>query len=176
MNSKKVFDALLVLQYKSGDKKALGMLVKRHHHKLCRHSYGYTHDIDSAKDIVQECWNIIIRKIDFLKDPNAFGSWAMRIVTRKSLDFVKKKAKERERLKGISHEEEVDFDEVHNSTLKKLQLAISNLPQDQRTVIRLFYTQEYSLKEIAGILEVSVGTVKSRLFHAREKLKTILKT
>ena len=175
MTPEKVFDSLLVLQYKSGDKKALGILVKRYHRRLCRHSYGYTHDIDSAKDIVQDCWNIIINKIDFLKDPNAFGSWAMRIVTRKSLDYVNKKTKDRERVNEIPPLKQDDLEIEHSLMMQKLSRAITSLPQDQQTVLRLFYTQEYSLKEIACILEISIGTVKSRLFHAREKLKTILK-
>lgn len=174
MTTSKVFDALLVLQYKSGNNQALGMLVNRHHHKLCRHSYRYTNDRDISQDIVQDCWNIIINKIDFLKDPNAFGSWAMRIVTRKSLDFVNLRAKDRERAKELPQVQH-DVDEEHGSTIEKLRKAISVLPQDQQIVLSLFYTQEYSLKEISNILEVSVGTVKSRLFHAREKLKTILK-
>jgi len=176
MSTRRVFDALLVLQYKSGDKDAFGMLVKRHHHKLCRHSYTYTQDVDSSKDIVQDCWNLILKKIDSLKNPNAFGSWAMRIVTRKSLDFVNLKAKEMERAKDLPRQADDDTTVEHESSIEKLRKAISVLPQDQQTVLNLFYTQEYSLREISEILEVSVGTVKSRLFHAREKLKAILKS
>ena len=174
MAKEKVFDALLVLQYRSGNKKALGLLVKRHHHQMCRHSYSFTRDIDSSKDIVQDCWSIIINKIDFLKDPNVFGSWAMRIVTRKSLDFVNKRTRERQEKNTLPIEDENSSEEKRTIFIE-LQKAIAGLPQDQQTVLRLFYTQEYSLKEIASILDVSVGTVKSRLFHAREKLKTVLK-
>lgn len=176
MTTKKVFDALLVLQYKSGDNKALGMLVKRHHRRFCRHAYRYTHDINSSKDIVQDCWDIIINKIARLKNPNAFESWAMRIVTRKSLDFVNKKVREREQIKTLPLLDNAEPDEEHSKTLERLQRAIFVLPEGQKVVLSLFYTQEYSLKEIADILEISIGTVKSRLFHAREKLKKILKS
>lgn len=59
---------------------------------------------------------------------------------------------------------------------QKIIQGIRLLPIEQQEVIKLFYTEEYSLKEIAEILRIKHGTVKSRLFHAREKLKTILKT
>ncbi|MFK5974002.1 MAG: RNA polymerase sigma factor [Flavobacteriaceae bacterium] len=176
MTAKKVFDALLVLQYQAGDKKALALLVNRHHHSLCRHSYWYTHNLDISKDIVQDCWGIIIHKLSGLKDPNAFGSWAMRIVTRKTLDSLHKNTSHREKLKTYRIEYgEDDGGEERKSKIQKLQGAIPMLPNNQQLVLRLFYTEEYSLNEISGILEISVGTVKSRLFHAREKLKTILK-
>lgn len=176
MNPNKIFDALLVLQYQSGDKKALGLLVKRHHTKLCRHSYWYTHDLDAAKDIVQDSWSIIITKLGSIRDPNAFGSWAMRIVTRKSLDFLSRNKNDREKLAGYRNTPyDLDPEEDRESDLIRLENAIKLLPNDQQVVLRLFYTEEYSLKEISTILEISIGTVKSRLFHAREKLKAILK-
>ncbi len=68
-----------------------------------------------------------------------------------------------------------DMQAGNKSVLQKLQLMIRVLPKDQQVVLRLFYTEEYSLKEISEILEISVGAVKSRLFHARERLKISLK-
>lgn len=175
-DSNKIFDGLLVLQYRSGKKQALGLLVNRYHQKLCRHSFGYTHDIDASKDIVQDCWSTIIHKLDSLKEPNRFGSWAFRIVTRRSLDFVRKKKREIEKVNSYPDlQNEDDTKSIDESAIQTLQLMIRVLPEDQQVVLRLFYTEEYSLKEIAEILEISIGTVKSRLFHAREKLKTILK-
>ncbi len=175
-NPSKIFDGLLVLQYRTGTKKAMNVLVKKYHNRLCRHSYRFTHDIDASKDIVQDCWRIIINKLDGLKDPNRFGSWSFRIVTRKSLDFVNKKNRAIIALRDYDYN--LNSDEVEtvvNPKTQKLLKAIRLLPKNQQIVIRLFYTETYSLKEIAEILEISSGTVKSRLFHAREKLKSILK-
>ncbi|MBD1262993.1 RNA polymerase sigma factor [Maribacter polysiphoniae] len=176
MSPNKIFDALLVLQYQSGDKKALGMLVKRHHTKFCGHANWYLGDLDASKDVVQDCWGIIINKLGNLRDPNSFSSWAMRIVTRKSIDFLKQNRNKREKLRHYGYTNLEDTtNEEGNAEIIKLQQAIKSLPNDQQIVLRLFYTQEYTLIEISNILDISVGTVKSRLFHAREKLKTILK-
>ena len=70
----------------------------------------------------------------------------------------------------------IDVENDTNETLKKeLLKAIKNLVEHQQTVLRLFYVEAYSLKEIGNILNIPVGTAKSRLFHAREKLKETLK-
>jgi len=175
MSVKKVFDGLLVLQYQAGNKRALGQLVKRHHKKLCVQAYWYTKDMDASKDIVQDCWGIIINKLGNLREPNRFGSWATRIVTRKSLDYLRKNTDRLKKAKVDTIAEDYETMNIKEDSIQQVRKAISVLPKDQQIVLRLFYTQEYSLKEISGILEISVGTVKSRLFHAREKLKISLR-
>ncbi|WP_222983728.1 RNA polymerase sigma factor [Flagellimonas meishanensis] len=172
----RVFDGLLVLEYRSGNKKSLSLLVKRHHLRLCRHAYGYTKDFEASKDIVQDAWSSIIHNMQSLKKPNSFGSWATMIVTRKSLDYLNKKNRDRIKLEDYSYDTEtLEGPDETEPEIQHLLVAIKELPENQRMVLRLFYVEEYSLKEIADILEVSVGTIKSRLFHAREKLKMILK-
>lgn len=171
----KIFDGLLVLRYRSGDKEALNLLVKRHHYRLCKHAYWYTKDRDTAKDIVQDCWNVILIKLNSLRDPNGFKAWATRIVTRKTLDHIKINKRMQEQLREHSV---VCINEINthgSSEIELLHIAIKQLPQEQQIVLKLFYTQEYSLKEISEILAIATGTVKSRLFHAREKLKEIIK-
>jgi RNA polymerase sigma-70 factor (ECF subfamily) len=176
MTPNKIFDALLVLQYQAGDKKALGMLVKRHHNRFCSHANWYLSDLDASKDVVQDCWGIIMNKLSNLRDPNSFSSWAMRIVTRKTIDILRQNKTKREKLGQYQYTNLELTSNEENAEIIKLRQAIKSLPNDQQIVLRLFYTQQYSLIEIGDILDISVGTVKSRLFHAREKLKTILKT
>ena len=143
---------------------------------MCKHAYWHTHDLTSSEDIAQESWCVIVRKIGTLRDPNSFGSWAMRIVTRKSLDYLNKNNRERHVLNDLYQDKTEDNTPDNKaSQLERLRAAIKTLPLGHRQVLRLFYLEEYSLKEISEILEIATGTVKSRLYHAREKLKTILK-
>lgn len=170
------FDGLMVLEYQSGNEKSLSILVKRHHNRLCRHAYRYTMDVDASKDIVQDAWGVIIKKLGTLKEPNTFNSWATKIVTRKSLDYLNKAKRVQKRTEEYVRESVVVYEGGDNKMeVTKLLKAIKELPKNQQMVLQLFYTEEYSLKEIADILEISVGTAKSRLFHAREKLKKLLK-
>ncbi|WP_298537251.1 sigma-70 family RNA polymerase sigma factor [uncultured Algibacter sp.] len=178
MKKEREIDSILVQQFQSGKKDALAILVKRWHKTFCEKAYWLVKDTDVAKDIAQDSWSVIISKIDSLKKPDSFGSWALRIVYTKSLDWIKANKKFKNNLDDYKYNSTgVEDDESTNVAIKlKLISAINTLPAHQKMVIRLFYTQEYSLIEISSLLDISVGTVKSRLFHARERLKQILKT
>ena len=172
-----IVDGWLVLQYQSGDKKALAVLVKRWHKVFCNKAYWITKDKDISNDIAQESWKVIMRKLHGLKDVNSFGSWALTIVYRKAIDWIRNHKRETEKLREYFIEQSSIEDEANDEEpLKKSLLkAILKLSENQQTVINLFYVEEYSLQQIGEILNISVGTAKSRLFHAREKLKLILK-
>ena len=178
-NPEKIFDAMLVKECQSGNAKAVSLLVKRWHVKLCKQAHWYTKDAAVAKDIAQDGWGVILKNLGNLKDPYSFGSWAMRIVIRKSIDWLRKQKTEMNQLK-LYHEStiipDVDLntgtnDDKHNL----LRSAIKALPEEQQLVLHMFYIHEHSLREISIQLKIPTGTVKSRLFTAREKLKQLLK-
>ncbi len=175
--SDKQIDKRLVLAYQSGNPKALSELVKRWHLKFCRKAFFIVKDPDTAKDIAQESWSIIINKLDSLKDPNSFGGWAMRIVHTRGIDYLRAQSRQTRTKKAIFNNPQLEdepYTENEKLTQKVLE-TIRELSFEQQQVVRLFYLKEFSLTEIADLLKIKKGTVKSRLFHAREKLKTILK-
>ena len=177
--SNTIADSELVLSYQSGDKKALAFLVKRWHKKLCQQAFWYTRDMDSAKDIAQDTWQMIMVKLYDLRDANRFGSWAMTIVSRKAIDHLKKQGKPSNiaaSTLATAHSEEPPETTEQLELKRMLKEKIKELPEDQRMVLTLFYIEEYSLKEISELTGATVGTVKTRLFRAREKLKKLIKT
>lgn len=170
-------DELLIEQYRSGDVLAFQKLVERWHKRFCEKAYWLTKDADASKDIAQDSWNTIYYKMDTLNDLGSFQSWALRIVFTKTMDWMRiterNKTKHESYYKNYVDIEEQNYD---NQALKsKMLKAIKSLSPDQQIVLKLFYVEEYSLKEISKLLKISVGTTKSRLFHAREKLKKQLK-
>ena len=177
MKKDKRSDVKLVAAFQSGEKKALAMLVKRWHLTFCKKAYWIVKDADVAKDIAQDSWQTIIAKIDTLKDTSSFGTWALRIVYSTSLDVLRTKSTERFKQEEFAKEQNTIAEEAMDNTAlnRKLAKAIQDLPGQQQLVIKLFYLEEYSVKEISKTLDISLGTAKSRLFYAREKLKTILK-
>jgi len=170
-------DSELIEAFLSGNQSALNNLVKRWHKVFCNKAFWLVKDADLAKDIAQDSWTTIINKLHTLKDANKFNSWAMRIVYSKSLDALRTKTKERHRKQEYKLEQKnIDKPSNDNSVIEELLLTkIKELPQQQQTVIKLFYVEDYTIKQISDILNIRVGTVKSRLFHARETLKQILK-
>ena len=177
MKTSNSIDEKLVLAYKAGDKKALATLVKRWHKAFCNKAYWMVKDKDLAKDIAQDSWTTIMDRLDTLKEPKQFKYWALRIVCNKSTDWLRLQTKKRNTTIGYDldiRDDSIKYSE--NEPLKKMLIkSISELPENQKVVVRLFYIESYSLKQIGSLLDISVGTAKSRLFHAREKLKTILK-
>lgn len=169
-------DRFLILQYREGNTSVLPVLVKRYHKIFCEKAYWITKDKETAKDIAQESWISVINKLHTLKNVDSFKSWALRIVFTKAIDGVKNRNRESENLKSVriiesgtkSFEDESNL--IHIALLK----AIRKLPKDKQDIIRLFYAEEYSIIEISTFLNIPIGTVKSRLFKAREKLKSIL--
>ena len=171
-----ISDSFLVVQYKNGDNAALAVLVKRWHSKFCKQAFWYTKDADIAKDIAQESWNAIISKIKTLKETEKFGGWALTIVVRKSIDWLKSQKREQQQLKQLFvNTTETERNLSNKSEVSSVLTAILSLPEHHQVVLRLFYIEQYKLHEIAELLKLSKGTVKSRLFYAREKLKTIIK-
>lgn len=170
-------DGKLVLDYLNGNQNALVKLVGRWHKLFCEKAYWVVKDADLSKDIAQESWKIIIEKMDTLKNPNSFKSWSLRIVYTNSINWINVNNKKRDELQLFKYEQkEIVEEDVGNEQLKRnLLKAIQLLPQKQQHVIRLFYLEDYSLKEIGSVLNISIGTAKSRLFHARETLKQTLK-
>ncbi|WP_087520260.1 RNA polymerase sigma factor [Polaribacter sp. SA4-12] len=149
------------------------------HLKLCNLAFFIVKDADVAKDIAQESWIIIIHKLETLQETSKFKSWAISIVNRRAIDWIRTNNRERIKLEKSFNESEKEdsFSKVDDTTaIKKVLLeAIEKLSVEHQMVLRLFYKESYSLKEISDLLQISIGTTKSRLFHAREKLKTKLK-
>lgn len=175
-NNNTISDGELIRCYLQGDKDCIKILIEKWHITFCKKAFWVLKDSDLAKDVAQETWKLVLANIESLKNPDKFGNWALKIVSNKSIDVLNKKNRERIYLDSYSKEHQVYDDDNQDDTSNNTQLlrAIKDLPIKQQIVLKLFYLETHSLKEIASLLEISIGTAKSRLFHAREKLKTIL--
>lgn len=172
-------DSNLVVEYQNGNKKAIAILVKRWHFRFCEFAFWYVKDAEIAKDIAQESWSVIIDKLDTLQEPEKFKSWAISIINRKAIDWIRAKNREENKLKKYSVENSRELFDENIDSQEEIKIGllktIKTLSNQKQKVLELFYIQEYTIKEISEIIDISIGTVKSRLFHAREKLKSTLK-
>lgn len=173
--SEHIIEEWLVINSQQGDKRALELLIKRWHPKLIRRIYHTTKDAVASQDIAQEVWITIIIKIQTLKDPQSFKGWSLRIATTKSIDWIRANQLSRKRddiRKMVQHElsENEPFEEQEGK-LAALRSAIEQLSEDQSQVVRMFYLEKLGVSLIAQVLGIPVGTVKTRLFKARKKLK-----
>jgi len=169
---------LLVSKYQEGDEDALRQLIRCFHPKLKKSVYMATRHRASVDDLVQECWYSIIPKLDSLTLKISFEAWALTIARRRAIDWIRHQQALR---KQAGHLKEAARTQVLNDEasekeekLNEIRVGIQQLPISQRIVLTMFYLENLSLSEISSVLDVSKGTVKSRLFYAREKLKSII--
>jgi RNA polymerase sigma-70 factor (ECF subfamily) len=173
----RLVDEYLVVAARAGDRRAFGDLVKRWQRRLLAHAWRLTGDSDAAHDSVQASWLEIARGLDRLKDERAFPAWAYRIVTRRCARATAGLIRRRELAHAVEAELEVSAlqpDAEARDDAQRLHRAIRGLPPPQRAAIALFHFEDLSIPEIAVALDVPAGTIKTRLMHARRRLRAVL--
>jgi RNA polymerase sigma-70 factor (ECF subfamily) len=176
-SSDTVLDELFVLQAQGGDAEALSALIERWQSRVFRRAVLLTGRHDLAADVAQESWLAVARGIRRLEDPACFPRWVLQIVARKSTDAVRDQVRQRklnERAAAGKSEATARAKPELNEDLGGLRRAMSNLPTDRRTLLSMYYWDGKSVAEIAHVMSIPLGTVKSRLHHARQELKQFL--
>lgn len=168
------FDAYLVVRCQAGDVQALQELLRHWYGRLYGFALGQLQDAEAAKDATQDSLVSISRGIHRLDDPASFPKWAYQIVVRRCADWQRREIRWRSRhvtdtaaVIDRAPAGAVDRD----PETEAVRRAIGRLEPELRSVVRLYYFDAFSLKDISELLEVPVGTIKSRLFYARKKLK-----
>jgi RNA polymerase sigma-70 factor, ECF subfamily len=170
-------DKELISRLQAGDLDALGDLYDKYRHQIYRTALAITHDPSAAEDILQECFLRVHHYAHRIDGNLPIAPWLYRVTVNLTYTWAKHKTSKNlslevfiEQLVSPSgHAPDMTVERVELS--EKVQQAIGSLPFGQKVVIVLYYMNEMSLKEIAEILDCPIGTVKSRLFHARENLK-----
>jgi len=159
---------LLVMAAQGGNADALEKLVCLWQKKLWQYVFRLTSDIHAAWDITQQCWLEIIKGLKKLNDPASFKTWAYRIATNKSIDWLKNKSKDQH-----INLDSIEIDCYQKNDDLRVKELIQRLKNDSRAVLSLYYFEQLSIPEISIALDIPPGTVKSRLFKARGELKQL---
>ena len=169
----------LVLSAKNGNKKAFDKLYKLTSNDVWFTCVSLLKDEENAKDIMQETYITAFLKLDTLKDEEKFCGWLTAIATNKSKNKLKGKVEYQIDDEVLITEAETDElmlpEEYITKTEKRkvlLQIMEDTLSFNQYQTVLMFYFDEMSISEIAQGLEISEGTVKSRLNSSRAKMKT----
>ena len=171
----------LVLSTKNGNKKAFDKLYKLTSNDVWFTCVSLLKDEENAKDIMQETYITAFLKLDTLKDEEKFCGWLTAIATNKSKNKLKGKVEyqiDDEILIAETETDELMLPEEYITKTEKrkvlLQIMEDTLSFNQYQVVLMFYFNELSIAEIAQALEISEGTVKSRLNSSRAKMKTAI--
>ncbi|MBD5781313.1 sigma-70 family RNA polymerase sigma factor [Pelagicoccus sp. NFK12] len=172
-DAKQVLTELLVLKAQGGEEEAFSELYELWKLDLFRLIRFAVRDGQAAEEIAQETWISIAKALRGVEDPSAFRAWALRIARRRSVDWIRKQESERWVRRKLEAERPsaADPPTADSAESAALSEAIQKLDTDSRLLIHLFYETGLTVEEVGLALELPAGTVKSRLFALREKLK-----
>ena len=170
-------DAVLAIGAQLGEADAFDALVHRWGLPLRRYALTFTDDGDAADDLVQEIWLGAVRGLARLRDPMRFRSWLFGIAHRTAMNRLRGRYRKNALiddgpLPDVADAYDAGTPIEREATLDALTQGMTRLKATERQVLQLFYLEQLTIAEIAGIMAVPPGTVKSRLFRARSQLKT----
>ncbi len=183
-------DRALIEAAQKGDRAAFRQLVERHQRRAFAIALGMVRDENDARDLVQDAFLRVYRGLDRFQGGSSFFTWFYRIVTNLAIDFMRRPGRREVGLddsRAVEAVEETDFplisridgaeplEAVHRQELgARLQAALDALPPYHRGVVMMREIEGMSYEEMAVAMNVSKGTIMSRLFHARQKLQRAL--
>lgn len=172
----KALEGYLVAAARLGDRGALERLVALRSPRMMAHAVRLLGEVEGARDVVQEAWVEIMRGLGGLRDVRAFQPWALRIVSRRVARVIGGRVRERRLAAEYAQEAERVAEPMGEGAVDgaRVRAALDALPREQAATVALFYLAEMSVAEVAMAMDVPVGTVKTRLMHARSKLRALL--
>lgn len=172
-------DGELIRQLQNGSLEALGDLYDRHQHLVFRTALAITGDAEAAADLLQDVFLRLHRFSDHIDPTRPIEPWLYRITANQSYTWMKRSnfwlslvEEKIEWLAGTA--KNLVVHQTFNDENQTINQALAALPIQQRIVVVLYYLNDLSLQEIGEVLDIPVGTVKSRLHYGREKMKKTL--
>lgn len=187
--SNRELDQALVERAQAGDKKAFGLLVEKYHRKLGRLLSRMIRDQNEVEDVVQESFIKAYRALHNFRGDSAFYTWLYRIGINTAKNYLVSLGRKPQVMNDVEIEDVENFEngsemrsvDTPETTMATKQIAqtvndaVANLPEDLRTAITLREIEGLSYEEIADIMQCPIGTVRSRIFRARETIATKLR-
>lgn len=174
-------DQVLIERIQQGSLEALGVIYDRHRRLVYRTALAICNDPDAAADLLQDVFLRLYRFAKRIDLNRPLEPWLYRVTTNLSYTWVKRHHRWTrplddfaEWLAGSKKQSPHSLAEAGEES-RWVQQAIANLPLPQRVVVVLYYVNDLSLQEIAEILDIPEGTVKSRLHYGRQALKNQLR-
>jgi RNA polymerase sigma-70 factor, ECF subfamily len=180
-------DQELVKAAQKGDMSAFEELVARHRDKIFARAYSMMRNEEEAVDLSQEAWVKGWQRLAQFQGESSFGTWMTRIVINLCLDQLRRQKRHHAESLEVINEEQGGVERqmpvvtinptagLERSELRRrIDSAMGQLSHEHRTVLVLHEFEELEYKEIAKVMECSIGTVMSRLFYARRKLAGLL--
>lgn len=174
---KLIYYELLVLRCQKGERKALEELIKRWEKSLFYYLHRLVDDEEDAWDTLQETWVKVIKEIKSLREPCCLPIWLYRIARNTAMSKLRAEYYKRAVLDDLEESQNVlENDENSNfENAEQIHQALGQLSLPHREILTLHFLEYFSIEEIAVVLGVPPGTVKSRIYYAKWALRSVIK-
>jgi RNA polymerase sigma-70 factor (ECF subfamily) len=177
-NSSDNSDSLLIEKAKNGNERAFEFLMTKYYPRVYASLYAYTKSIEDSEDLAQKTFIKVWQQIHTFRGDSAFFTWVYRIAINLAKNHFVSSSYKKDKLNISSDESEIDFtfnsnpetDLMHDESLKKIDKYIETLPESLKTAFKLREAHGKTYEEISLITETPVGTVRSRIFRARDQI------
>lgn len=167
-------DLDLIRNAKHGRTEAFATLINNYKNFVFRTAYGVLQNQHDAEDVTQETFIKVHRSLKNLHDEGTFPTWLARITVRTAIDWLRQSQRYQSSLLDMAPATTGDVS--HSDMRLDLEQALSLLTTNQRTIIILREVRGFDYEELAKILDIPIGTVRSRLHNARNHLRQLLLT
>jgi RNA polymerase sigma-70 factor (ECF subfamily) len=169
------FEGRAIEAVRSGNAGSYDYLVSKYSKRVVSIAWGIVRNAHDAEDLAQEAFVKAFQNIGRFKEGEPFGPWIYRIVTNLALDVVKHRSRFRhEELTDVepaARRDSAELGALSGELAQRIDAALQSLPENQRVVARLYLVEQFDHAEIASMMNLSEGTVRSHLSLARKKLK-----
>lgn len=168
-------DNELVKIARKGNPEAFSELVRRHQHRVYNLSLRYMRDSNRAEDMAQEAFLKGFRLLKGFRGDCSFSTWMYKVTGSVCLTEIGKRKKRGEvELKPVHESSYVSTKAQDNDEADLVRRCVTRLPEKYATIVTLYYLDEMPYKEIAKIMEIPIGTLKTWMFRARKELRVIV--
>lgn len=172
-------DEIAILEYRAGDVDALGGLISRWQERIYRYICAIVREREAAWDVSQEVWLAALAALRKGSKIACFEAWLYRLAHNKAVSHLRGKRRRTRALEALRDAAPQDASEGSDTaeageSVQLVHECLQALGVAQREAVTLFYLEDLTVEEIAGILAAPPGTVQSRLHYARAKLRECL--
>ncbi|MDC3066829.1 sigma-70 family RNA polymerase sigma factor [Gammaproteobacteria bacterium] len=176
-NSRNI-DSELIKKAKKGSHGAFNILMNKYYPRVYASIFSFIKSKEDSEDLSQQTFIKVWQQLDTFRGDSAFFTWVYRIAINLAKNFVASSGFKKQKINTSIQEAEIDvssFDDIesaviHNESLEEISFFIDSLPESLRTAFILRESEGKSYEDIAAITETPIGTVRSRIFRARESI------
>ena len=171
-------DSVLIEKAKNGNKGAFSILVNKYYPRVYATLFSFTKSKEDSEDLSQQTFIKVWQQLDSFRGDSAFFTWVYRIAINLAKNFVASSGYKKQKINTSIEQAEIDISSfgdiesavIHTQSLKEIKNFINTMPESLKTAFTLREVEGKSYEDISVITDTPIGTVRSRIFRARESI------